>query len=928
MSGVESKRDQDTPFSPACVRLHLKECGYHDDVIVENLSLPNGNVVPLAAFARRPLDVRSACLAFLNPTAQPERAVTQCFELGAPLIFIPKAERWQIWRQRAGGPEVYRAVDADKISTFFRTYQKRLSPASVYRAKTWARVNPEHQIDFVDVGLLPVVEQEAGDRLANLVEQMVAGAQGELGWRSPGPEQAHWLLKANFWLLAARMLKDKQVESFTRLNIEDLPTVFARVAKHYGASAGIDLNARRLKALEGSAQAAAAFGSLRLVSTEALAHVYESALITKRTRKLLGTHRTPGYLVDYILAKLQPWIEQQQCTDRTIYEPACGHAPFLLGSVRLLTDLLPESTGDAKSRHDYLRARLRGCDRDPFALEIARLSLTLADVPHPNGWHLEETDMFSENVLAKDAGQASVILCNPPYERVDLSADEQRGGDLRHVSQAAELVRRVIGHMKPGSVFGFVVPQTLLDSEKVTAIRKDIATNFEVREISIFPDKMFEFADVEATVLIGRRVEPHEKRRRTVTFYRVRETGMEEFRRSYRPTSREEVEPSFLQKPPIYSFLVPELTEVWNLCRHLPKFASVATIERGLEYRSPGDPAYPAGELTHFAERPVKGNFQQGFFNLSGAPDTHLLPKPVWMNLNPQIVNYWMGGRGGQPQVIMNHARVSRSQWRIKAYMDPGGHPARSRFLVIKPKEQNWRLEIIWAICTSPFANAFVFAHENKRDINANLMRQMPVPNLQRAICGNLVSAVRAYFRLAQRFTEACAAHSGNTFARRHSLKAERKPDSKQMELTIEQAEDDTRSMELELRYQHWRIDAEVLSLYGLPAQAERKLLDLFSGVRRVGVPFEQTEYIPCAIPEISTLSELLEITAEWDATNDQRCDLIDREIEKGLTVAEEKKLARLQHLASLHGRLIAPLPMEKLANMERELRREGLWVE
>ena len=32
---------------------------------------------------------------------------------------------------------------------------------------------------------------------------------------------------------------------------------------------------------------------------------------------------------------------------------------------------------------------------DPFALEIARLSLTLADVPNPNGWALTEADMFS-----------------------------------------------------------------------------------------------------------------------------------------------------------------------------------------------------------------------------------------------------------------------------------------------------------------------------------------------------------------------------------------------------------------------------------------------------------------------------------------------------------------------------------------------------
>src|SRR5205823_5356167 len=126
-----------------------------------------------------------------------------------------------------------------------------------------------------------------------------------------------------------------------------------------------------------------------LVSTEALAYLYENALITKETRAELGTHSTPAFLVDYILGRLRPWIEEIPPERRYVFEPACGHAAFLLAALRLLGELLPESLFAPSKRHRYLRERLHGCDYDTFALEIARLSLTLADVPNPNGWDLQ-----------------------------------------------------------------------------------------------------------------------------------------------------------------------------------------------------------------------------------------------------------------------------------------------------------------------------------------------------------------------------------------------------------------------------------------------------------------------------------------------------------------------------------------------------------
>src|SRR5258708_20721809 len=45
------------------------------------------------------------------------------------------------------------------------------------------------------------------------------------------------------------------------------------------------------------------------------------------------------------------------------------------------SELLPAEKTIPSKRGPYLRSRLHGTDIDPFALELARLSLTLTDIP-------------------------------------------------------------------------------------------------------------------------------------------------------------------------------------------------------------------------------------------------------------------------------------------------------------------------------------------------------------------------------------------------------------------------------------------------------------------------------------------------------------------------------------------------------------------
>src|SRR5262245_51323203 len=106
----------------------------------------------------------------------------------------------------------------------------------------------------------------------------------------------------------------------------------------------------------------------------------------------LSFHYLNGY-VDYIVWRLAPWIEEIALEDRHIFEPACGHAAFLVAAMRLLKDLHPSAASGS-----YLRQRLHGIDIDDFALEIARLALTLADIPNPDGWDVKHMDMFVSDI--------------------------------------------------------------------------------------------------------------------------------------------------------------------------------------------------------------------------------------------------------------------------------------------------------------------------------------------------------------------------------------------------------------------------------------------------------------------------------------------------------------------------------------------------
>ena len=857
------------------LRPHILACGYNESQLARNVEIDSGQRIPLIAFAHSPHDSRSSCFAVIDNVTAPQKDVALTRVIGAPLIFASFNNQWQLWKQEADKPRLWESIAPANLDSFFEQNRTSLAPDAVYRAKTWARIDKNYQLSFVDAGLMPLIEEEAGRKLSGLIERTVIDTKRRLGWEVISDDQGHWLLESNFWLLAGKILRDKRVGAFVGLDLEDLEKVFGLVAQHYGAVARVSVrSAFEAEALRESAREISNFSNLELLTIEALAYLYENALITDATRIELGTHSTPSYLVDYIVWKLRPWIEELPVDERHTFEPACGHAAFLMASMRLLSDLLPANTYPI-NRHDYLRDRLHGCDIESFALEIARLSLTLSDVPNPNGWDLQRVNMFQPGILRKYLSNATIVLANPPF-RV-----------------ARQLLGQLVTSMRPGAVLGVVVPRGLLHSEGAASIRETIARDFEIEEICLFPDKVFTFSSAESAVILARRTQQTNLNGYRILFRRVREGDFANFKKTYDATSESHVLPTRFSADNQWAFVIPDLDEVWEYCRALPKFAEVATIGKGFDLRSIDDPDFPTGSI-RLSDVPLKG-FSECFVEITRNLQTHELPPVAWINPAPLIVKTPRYGMTTHvPQVLLNYSPVSRGPWRLKALRDSEGHAVSSIFLVVRPNDRVWPIEALWGLCNSPLANAYAYSFSTKRHILAGTMRSMPVPDVTLKDLQPLIDLVRAYF-------DAVRAWGGRLSDRGYLSN---------------------------LRALHWRIDAEVLRLYKLPAQLERQLLDLFAEARRRGVPFDQTRYFPEAFTDALTLQQLLSITTDWDETNERRTQLIHKQIDKRMSAEEKDELDLLQKLADSRIRLIAPLPITQLEAVKEDLKRRGIWEE
>ncbi|MFI5386880.1 MAG: class I SAM-dependent DNA methyltransferase [Fimbriimonadales bacterium] len=558
----------------------LAECGYTGMRLKEGYAF-GSMTVPFVGFATKPWDFDSACIAVMVGNGDSETTARSCRGMGAPIVWVRNSATVDWWMQHAAQPTLVASTPIQDFGAFVRLHKHKLDPVSVYRGKTIARVDKFRQLDFVDAGLLPLLREEAGKKLHDLVENMTRATLEGLGGGQPSKEKLRNVFAAVFRLLAGKILKDKGVHGFEGLDLTEPVEVLSAVETHYSAGqASISITGNWKTALASAASLFSTAGSFDVVSPESLAYVYEHTLVTKALRKKLGIHATPPSLVDYVVLQLYDWTREIPEHDRHVFEPACGHSPFLLSAMRLLR-LEMQDRGEAQI-HEFLKSHIHGVEIDDFAREIARLSLTLADEPNPNGWDLREGDMYASDVLMRGAAKCRILLSNPPYEAFGEEA-KRSYAERREVvtanTKATEMLLRTLPYLPPGGVFGVVVPQGVLHDKESKPLRDLLLTDFDLSEISVFADNLFDYGDHEVAVLMGRRRKPRTKP--VVLHYRrVREQGMEAFKNRLAFSWEREVLQSRFVGSADTNLLLPDMVEVWDFLRELPTLGSVAEIQQ------------------------------------------------------------------------------------------------------------------------------------------------------------------------------------------------------------------------------------------------------------------------------------------------------------------------------------------------------------
>lgn len=826
-----------TPANPAALlKPLLQECGYTGSLLKESYAL-GSKTFPVVAFATKPWDFDSACIAVSTDNVDPKTAVESCREIGAPIVWVPHHGTVDWWTQHAAQPTLFTSKPFEEFKTLVRAHKQQLSPLSVYRGKTIARVDKSKQLDFVDAGVLPLLREQAGKKLHDLVEEMIRATLKGLGGGEPSKGKLRSVFTTVFRLLAGKILKDKAVPGFEEIDLSEPADVLSAVNRHYNAErpASFSVTGKWKTSLAAAVSLFSGAGSFSAVSPETLAYVYEHTLVTKQLRKKLGIHATPPSLVDYIVWRLYDWIREIPEGDRHVFEPACGHAPFLLSAMRLLR--LEKQGGSEDDVHRYLKSHIHGLEIDEFAREIARLSLTLADVPNPNGWDLGGGDMFESDVLPREAARCRIVLSNPPYEEFGRGAKRyytRTGSPISADTKSTEMLLRTLPHLPSAAVFGVIVPQGVLHDRESKSVRERLLADFELAEISVFADNLFEHGDHETAVLIGRRRE-RRANRATLRFRRVREHEMEAFKERLAFSSEQLVPQSRFEVRGGADLRVRDLDALWAYLVSAPPLSSIATVRQGASLHT--------GKQTIVEKRVANKRPADAVPAIVARyRDVGIweLPAETWLYNVRRDVLHWRGGTfSGAPQVLLNYASQARRAWRLKGFYDSAGHAVTNKYTTVRPLPGAPTALALWGLMNSPVANAFAHCGSLKRHTFDGLLKTMPIPDVAAERWLSVDAAANTYFALLERQAE----FMGPAV--------------------------DARTVRAALL----TLDAEVLKLYDLPPRLERQLLDLFNGVERKGVGCDFRGYYPAGftsyLPLHLVISERFERAAA-DVTADR----------------------------------------------------------
>ncbi len=786
-------------------RQGLMGLGYTGGLLRENYpfvdpTVPTSPVehVSLAAFAQEPPSYRTACFAVAPITHGQDVALRRYASLGAPQLVTlhPRDNSVGRWMVRADSePELIERLSPADFQQRLHECRLEWSPQEILRAKTIKQPGPR-QLDFFDVGLVPMLEAAVQSKLDGLLREVLAECQAAYQERHHREMNYPGLYRLIFRLIAAKLLGDREhpgpwADSDADRVIQAVESYY--FARQRGEAVLEDASVRQL-----AWERIRTGLSLQNLSVETLAYVYENTLVDPHIRSVQDIHATPRELAEYIVDSLP--FEMLTLDQRTVFEPFAGHAPFLIAAMSRLRGLLPADT-TAGQRHEYCVRMLSGMEIDPFAREVARYSLMLADYPNPNGWNISPGDVFANRDFSDQLKAARVVLCNPPFG--DFTEGERAANSvIQRPNKAAEILRRVLEY--PPDMLGFVLPRLFTQGPTYQALRDRLATVYGETTVLVLPEVAFRHSRAETALVVAHGRGCSTIRRRSAF---VSKSDYPEFLRTGKLTWDDRGATSLTDSPPLWTH--PLLSQLLEATQHLRKLGNVAEIHQGVQYKEP---------MERFVSDAPRKGYVPGLWKVRDGLEPYLTLKPVYLRIDDTIMLYKAHLRPWHlPKVIANAARLTERVWAIEAAPDRSGLVCSQRFHGVWPT-QDLPLELLAAILVGPLANTVIGLQITSRDNQKRIVAGVPVPALTSAEIESIVALVREY-----------------QIHRERWLKNPR---------TAEVMEQRCHRLLLE-------IDATVLAGYDLPPRLEREVLNRFAGEPRPGPVRFEGYYPPDFAPAI-----------------------------------------------------------------------------
>ena len=541
-------------------------------------------LVDVAAFVDGPASYRTAALGVVRAVAN--ETVLQTVEatrsLGAPFLVVIERNEASIWTYSINGTTQLDRVPASQWETLLAD-RTRFGPGPIRQLKSLqVREDVPTTGLLFDPRTLYSIQSNTQLALDDMLAQFLShfdGAQITLGQLSL---QNHYevLFPLVFRLLAGKILIDREDKRVASVDPDNALQVVTTVERLYSLSPQrLQWTKTRVTQLTSAWLALREGLYVRNVAADDLAFVYENTLITRETRKAFGTHSTPYSAADYVIRSLQ-LPEGNAVARLRVYEPFAGACVFLTAALRRFKELFPQSWTVAKT-HEHLVSHFFASEIDPFACEIARLALILADYPNHNGWRITREDLFESDRLAQQVSQCDVLLCNPPFEDFDNSISG------RSIHKPVVLLDAIV--KTPPAFVGVVMPSGFSTHKVYREHIRRICEIYGDVEVMQLPEGVFRYATIGAEILIAQcrhnENAKHADSRKETTIRKsvVRRADWPRFTQTLQTSSTDVAQINARRSPGLLALR--PLRRIWEYLAESNVLSDVADLHRGLEWK-------------------------------------------------------------------------------------------------------------------------------------------------------------------------------------------------------------------------------------------------------------------------------------------------------------------------------------------------------